>query len=290
MRRLTLLVSALLLCTNLAPAQDASPRSIESKMRDIIDPVDLDASAQRAFEWWSRSSDIPLIMNWQALANEGIDPERRVEINMRHVPSGQLLGLLMKLIATEEASELIFETTPWYVQVMTKNMANKQTVLRVYNVGDLLHEVPVFDDAPTMDLNQSLSNTNSGGSGGGGAARVTTTIFDDVQRDEPRKTKSEKGQEIAELIRQTIEPDRWTENGGQYASCRYYQGRLIVNAPLYVHAQIGYPEVSGDAKRRSGVTDAAGRTWTIIRRDTAVRGPAAVQEGEPHDVAGKANR
>jgi hypothetical protein len=56
-------------------------------------------------------------------------------------------------------------------------------------------------------------------------------------------TKNESGQSIAEMIRNTIEPDIWQENGGLYASARYYDGRLIVNAPLYVHRQIGIPTV-----------------------------------------------
>ena len=46
---------------------------------------------------------------------------------------------------------------------MTKEQANKESVVRVYDIQDLISRIPNFK-GPEFDLNQALSNTSSGGS------------------------------------------------------------------------------------------------------------------------------
>ena len=48
------------------------------------------------------------------------------------------------------------------MEVMTRDQAIRNPVLRVYDIGDLLHMVPNFDDAPQCDLGEGLSNTSNG--------------------------------------------------------------------------------------------------------------------------------
>jgi hypothetical protein len=40
------------------------------------------------------------------------------------------------------------------------------------------------------------------------------------------------------MIRETIRPEIWRENGGT-ASIRYYNGHLVVTAPRSVHEALG---------------------------------------------------
>ncbi len=55
----------------------------------------------------------------------------------------------------------------------------------------------------------------------------------------------ERGEALAETIRQTVEPTLWRENGGDVATVRFRSGRLIVRAPGYVHAQIAGGTLDG---------------------------------------------
>ena len=50
-------------------------------------------------------------------------------------------------------------------------------------------------------------------------------------------SEEERANDIIELIRATIRPDVWEENGGQ-ATIRYFRGNLVINAPRTVHALI----------------------------------------------------
>lgn len=235
-------------------AQAQESLQIPLKMSTIIDDVFIDqTSAEDAFNWWSARTQIPLVINWDVLAIEGIDREQLITLDLKTVPARLLLDVLMRQASPHV--ELIYEATPWYVQITTKRQANRHPVMRVYDVSDMVMRIPNFTNAPRLDLNQALSNTNSGGSGGGGSGGGGSGGGDlfgenDDEEDDDVPTKTESGQNLADMIRNTIEPDIWQTNGGQFSSVRYYNGRLIVNAPMYVHRQIGIPVVeSADVSR-----------------------------------------
>lgn len=247
--------------------QTPQPESLQipQKMGVMIDEVIFDqAPARDVFNWWASKVDVPMVIDWDGMALEGINPDQGITLDLNTVPAKILLGVMMRQVSPDV--ELIYEVTPWYVQVMTKRQANRNPVLRVYDVSDMVMRVPNFTNAPSFDLNDALSNTSSGGSGNsgggsGGSGGIFTENEDSDNDDAPTKTES--GENIADLIRKTIEPDIWQENGGPYASVRFYDGRLIVNAPLYVHRQIGIPTVSGykphaiaGRKSSAGGTDA----------------------------------
>ena len=52
------------------------------------------------------------------------------------------------------------------------------------------------------------------------------------------KSKTERANELMDLIRNIVQPDVWTENGGK-AAIRYWNGNLIVTAPRSVLEAIG---------------------------------------------------
>ncbi|NBC11263.1 MAG: hypothetical protein GVY24_05930 [Planctomycetes bacterium] len=241
-----------------APSREYEPPSPAERLRDVVDLVVVeDASARRAFEWWSTTTNIPLVIDWAALEDEGVDPDRKINLRLSDVPAGQLLGILMQ--QTSPQVELMYEVTPWYVQVMTKRQANQNLILRVYLVDDLVMEIPNFE-GPTFDLNQALSNTNSGGSttgsrGGGNNIGGGGLFPDDTGAEETGPTKEERGEALAQTVMDTVEPTLWVDVEG--ASVRYFDGRLIVHAPRYVHEQIGLPSAS--AGRRASATTPARR-------------------------------
>ena len=94
-----------------------------------------------------------------------------------------------------------------------------------------------------------------GGGISSGGSRGDGSIFRDTDRrgedrDELRiEQRIQKTEDITRLIRDTIEPDIWQANGGQYCSVRHFEGRLIVNAPMCVHHQIGIPLASLSPRR-----------------------------------------
>lgn len=226
-----------------APAeQHATPRQL---MRATMTAVDFDAMPARlALEVWANQTQVPLVVNWKALELAGVDPATPVSLTLNKVPADVVLRLLVAQMQPADGLDedrLLVDVDQWFVRVMTKREVLRRSTTKVYFIGDLLMQTPHFTNAPGFDLNDALSNTSSGGSNGGGGQE--RGLFDtDDQADEPRApTKQQRAEQIMDLIRDTIEPDIWRANGGQYASMRYLRGMLVVKAPAFVHQQIGVP-------------------------------------------------
>jgi hypothetical protein len=64
-------------------------------------------------------------------------------------------------------------------------------------------------------------------------------MFGNQQNATPRD-KDAKAKELVDLIRETVVPSIWVENGGK-ATIRFFSGNLIVTAPRSVHEAIGGP-------------------------------------------------
>ncbi len=209
-----------------------------------IESLELNQTPLReAFETWSRQAGVPLVIAWPRLEDAGIDPDRPVNITLNRIPAATALRFLMSYAAVDGFTTLVLDVQPGFVELMTREQALRRSVIKVYDIRDLLMEVPMFTDAPRFDLQSALSNTNSGGGGGGGGSSGSGQgVFGNTDQNSQQErplSKQQRGEQIAQLIRDTVEPDIWLENGGQYASIRYFNGRLIVKAPQYVHGQIG---------------------------------------------------
>lgn len=97
-------------------------------------------------------------------------------------------------------------------------------------------------------------NSGYGGMGGGmggmnGGMMMSSTNSNNGQTQD-QETSEKKGQELVDLIKTVIRPNIWTDNGGA-ATIRYFNGKLIVNAPVSVQEAIGGPV--GNAGIRYGM-------------------------------------
>ena len=215
-------------------------RRLASPMRVSMDrrPV------REAFAAWSDLTGVALVVDWRAMEIDGVDADRPVTLDLADVSAGGVLLLMMDAASDEQ--RFIAEVELYGLRVRTRERANRDVVTRVYDVRDLVMEVPTFDDAPSLDLTDALSNTSTGGEGRSGGGGV---FAEDDAAAEPT-TKQERGEALAEAVRDTVEPDVWRENGGEYSTLRYRGGMLIVRAPAYVHVQIGRGAVMGGRNGR----------------------------------------
>ncbi|MCC7204236.1 MAG: hypothetical protein IT441_04100 [Phycisphaeraceae bacterium] len=208
---------------------------VEGRLAALIGPVRLsNVPAREALAWWRRTTGLPLVVDWRALQMAGADPASAVTIQLDRAPAKQVLELITDQIAaastglTGEPMSLVIDWSAWYVRVMTKQQANQRLVTLVYDIGEAVQDVPAFANGPRMDLNSALA---AGGDSGGAK-------FERDDAAEAAPTKQQRGERLAEVVRQMVEPSVWRESGGP-ASVRYDQGKLIVNAPMYVQRQIG---------------------------------------------------
>lgn len=185
-----------------------------------------------------------LTVNWRALEGAGVTKDTVVNLKVRGVTLRKALSLLLAEAGGADGA-ITYTVEEGVIEITTNELADRKLTTRVYPVGDLLIDIPNFV-GPSIDLQSSTSGSSGGRGGGGGSS--SQGLFggaggggngaDRGEGNESKKTRDERGQELIDLIRETIYPDIWRENGGT-ASIRMYRDNLVVTAPAKVHEAIG---------------------------------------------------
>lgn len=255
MRRLLTMAVAVLVAAPLAAphvlpaASNVASRARRSVLDQRLPDVKFtNVALKDALEFLRDVTGANIHVNWKAIEAAGVSQDTNVNMRLRDVQFRKALGLLLNEAGAGTALTYYFDQN--VLEITTRELADKEMFTRVYPVEDLVMDIPDFTNAPDLSLT-AVSTGGSGGGGGksggsggggggggggsglfggGGGAAGTT--------DEKHKSKAERGEDLVALVRETVYPDVWRENGGN-ASIRYFSGQLIVTAPRSVHEAIG---------------------------------------------------
>ncbi len=222
-------------------ARQANPRR-ETLMR-LSRPVTIAFEDQRledVMAFLESFTGAPFETLWLDNVNAtGFDPDMEVNLKFNDVSALDVVERIL-VRAGEDAGDP--ESFAWQLsadgtfEVGPKDRLNQRKRLVMYDINDLIIEIPDYSDAPEFDL-QSVLQASQGGGGGGGQSPFTGQT-----QDRDITPKQDRADEIMLIITTLVEPDEWVANGGDGASIRYFQNHLVVRAPDYVHRQIdGYP-------------------------------------------------
>jgi hypothetical protein len=174
-------------------------------------------------------------VNWRALEAMGIDRQTPVSMQLSDVPMRRVLRSLLDECGGP--NQLTYYVDDDVIEITSRELADSQLVTRVDPVEDLVMVVPNFNDAPVFDLSNQTNQAS--GAGGGGGQSQSLFGSQGSQGQEPQQTtKLQRGEALVDLIKSTIQPEVWRDNGGT-ASIRYFTGHLIVTAPRSVQEAIG---------------------------------------------------
>lgn len=170
----------------------------------------------------------------------GLDREARITLNARNVTALKLIEMVLERVSRDvrpgEASTWQF-TDYGAFEFGPKELLNKNRRVEMYDINDLLMEIPDYNNAPEFDLNTVFQVGGQQGGGGGGGQ----SPFQQQGTDIDRRDRQELVQDIIDLIITTVETEQWVDNGGEAATVRELRGALFINAPDYIHRQInGY--------------------------------------------------
>lgn len=179
-------------------------------------------------------SGVNLHVNWKALEAENVTADTPVNIHLRSVTLRKVLNLLLSEASGTDA--LTYYVDQGVVEITTREMADKKVYTKIYPIQDLTMDVPDFQ-GPNMSLQSASDQAQQGGGGGSGIFGQNGDASRDREK-ETQTTRDERGQQLADLIMESVRPEIWAANGGT-ANIRYFNGNLIVTAPRSVHEAIG---------------------------------------------------
>jgi hypothetical protein len=235
LRRLLAAVVVALLGIALVSPQSATARVTGASLNRTLPEMRFDGVALTdAVDFLRDITSANIVVNWRALEAAGVTRDTVINLKLRNVSLRKALTLICSEASGGEG--VTYTLDDGVVEITTTELASQKMYTKVYPVGDLLMDIPNFTDAPDFSLQSQ--NTGGQGGGGGGGQGLFGQGGQGQDEEDTGPTKAERAEELLSLIRDTIYPDIWRENGGT-ASMRMWRDSLVVTAPRNVHEAIG---------------------------------------------------
>ena|GEM_PF-1058847 len=222
-------------------------RAAQASLRKIVTLSNDNLSLDQVIAFIRDTTGANIAVNWPALELVGIDQDSLVTISLSRVPAQQLLRLVLDQVSADafDDDKAGFTVSEGIIKISTLRDLKSETETQVYDIRDLLVQVPNFSNAPGFDLNEALSNTSSGGSngsggggGGSGGGGGEGGLFgdDDDDTDEELPSRQELVDQIVELIQTTVgDPDEWLD---EESTLTELNGNMIIKTTGDNHRQI----------------------------------------------------
>ena len=174
-----------------------------------------------------QAGDINLLVDWRAFEAAGIDRTAPVSARLRDVPFSKALQVVLDH-AGGDTVKLGFAADGNVLNVTTAEVLARNTVTRVYDVRDLLIEIPSVTDAPVLGRPEPVP----------APAANRFPKESDEDRAKAAKAREERVEQIVTLVKETVDPQSWRDNGGTVGAVRELQGQLIVTQTAENHRQV----------------------------------------------------
>ena len=215
-------------------------------------PVDFSRNSfDQVISFLSQVTGVDIYVDWKALDFIGVDPSDEITLQLNDVAVATALERIL-----EQAGDDL-DRPQWSIQdgiltISSEEKLRTRTHTLVYDIRDLLFEVPYFGNAPELNLATALNQGGGGGGFGGGGAGGGGfgggggsggrggggSIFSPPGDEPPRLTRGELVGQIIDIIQDNIDPDGWRDLGGDTGSLQELNGNLIITNTLRNHRTI----------------------------------------------------
>jgi len=191
----------------------------------------------RVIEHLAEAHRLNIIVNWNDLQRAGV--ERTVPIDLSLPNEISLQRALTEVLeqAGSGSTNVGFDVAEGTIRIATRQTLDKDTFTAVYDINDLLQEIPIFNDAPLTDLTQI--NQRAAPTAPAPAPRPWSSEGDDDDEEETRDPQLlGRIQTIINLIQDTIAPDSWRDRGGTVGTIKEINGQLVITQNSATQRQI----------------------------------------------------
>jgi type II secretory pathway component GspD/PulD (secretin)/tetratricopeptide (TPR) repeat protein len=191
-------------------------------------------SAESVFSFLATVTNLNFDVDWDSLSAIGVDRDTPVDLELNEVPARVILDRVLEKISPDD-----FDRAGWAVQdgivvIASDRYLRRRTFIVIYDIRDLIFEIPDYGDVPTLNIDDVLDQGGQGGGGGGGG------IFDDPQDEDgdPGAQETENLENLLEIIQTAVDFDGWRDNGGDTGIVQELNGNLIITNTSRNHRDI----------------------------------------------------
>ncbi|MBI5725877.1 MAG: hypothetical protein HZA50_18095 [Planctomycetes bacterium] len=184
-----------------------APKSVNA-VADKPKPMDLNfenVALADVLEFLREKTGLNFFINWNALQASGIGKDTPVSLKASGLSVAKVLNMILDSVSANKGK---LERLYWIVEdgvvtITTGESLNQESTVRMFDIGDLLFEVPRFT-SPRIDI----SSITSGTTGGGGSIFTPAPA---AAGGDDRKQKMIDS--ITTAIKNTIGDDMWAPTG-----------------------------------------------------------------------------
>ncbi len=182
-----------------------------------------------------------IVVNWNALTNAGVSRQTPISLTLRSVPFKKVLSIVLQQAQGSSGTTLGYSIDEGVITISTKDQLAQLSVVRVYDITDLLIQPPNFGgNAPSFNLQSATQNSTAqvsasggGGLGGGGGQSLFSGNGGAANgaggANGGQKTRGQMVREITRLIENTVDRNSWVANGGTAGNVRELNGQLLIS-------------------------------------------------------------
>jgi type II secretory pathway component GspD/PulD (secretin)/tetratricopeptide (TPR) repeat protein len=177
-------------------------------------------------------TQVPSDIDWESLEAIGIRKDTPVSLKLSPLPVQTLLDrVLVKAAGGDQFRRAGWTVDRGVLVIGSQEELNKHRSLVIYNIQDLLFDIPNYTDVPEIDLNSVLQQSQGGGGG--------QSPFQEQNQDAgDRPTRQEKIRQLQEIITQNVDYEGWSDNGGDVGRIQELNGSLIITNTPKNHREI----------------------------------------------------
>ena len=232
-------------------------KAVIQSIRSQRVPIDFQGNAfEQVVRFYESVTGLDIYVDWKSLELVGIERDDEVDLSLAEV------SIETALTRTLEQLGDGIETPRYAIQdgiltIASDEALRRNRVIAIYDIRDLLFEVPYFDNAPDFSLDDAFSQGGTGGGGqggggggggfgggsggggggggggrgGGGGGGGSGSLFgnpDEVDRTD----REELILAILDIIQENVDREGWDAFGGDTGKIQELNGNLIItNTP-----------------------------------------------------------
>lgn len=213
--------------------ETAEDRRVRSVLETKRIPADFrDNSFGDVVNFVRTVSNLDVDIDWQSLDAVGITQDATVTLQLKNVTLRSVLDRVIDQVSAGGSGRAGWEISDGVLRIASDEMLRKNVTTLVYDIRDLLLEVPDYNEAPEFDLQSVLQNSGSGGGGGGGQSPFRDTGGNRQNQNQNRRSLEERTDDLLQIVQENIDPEGWIDGGGTTGRVNSLNGNLIItNTP-----------------------------------------------------------
>jgi len=171
-------------------------------------------------------------VDWASLEEVSISRDDTITLNLTNVTLRTALDRALERVSKDTEAAAAWGVQDGVLTIASKSVIARNKALVIYDIRDMLIEIPDYIDAPEFNLQAVLQGAQGGGGGG------QSPFQPEQNQDRDMRTIEERTQDIITLITTNVDQPGWQENGGSVGFIQQFQGNLIITNTPANHREI----------------------------------------------------